>query len=123
MGQSLGTQMTLFAGTMVLGSVIGVLYDISCCLCRRKRGLARGLLDISFCLFTAALILLFLLIHTQGQLRSYLILGGLLGFGAEHVCFSPLLCRVLRWLFPNMKRAVGWGRDGLLWLFSFPRGK
>ena len=123
MGQSIAAQMTLFAGAMVLGSVIGVLYDISSCLCRRKRGVVRGLLDISFCVVATGLVLLFLLVHTQGELRSYLMLGGLLGFGAEHTCFSPVLRRTLRWFFPGIGHAVKWGWDGILWLFSFPRGK
>lgn len=116
-------QMTLFAGTMVLGSVIGVLYDLSCCLCRRRRGLCRSLLDIAFCLTAAGLILLFLLIHTQGVLRSYLIFGGLLGFGAEHTCLSPLLRRALTWTLLRLRYAAGRGRDAFFWLFSFPRGK
>ena len=77
MQPGLRAQLLQMAGVMMLGSVIGVLYDLSCCLCRRKRGLLRWLLDVSFCLASTALTLLYLLIHTQGELRGSLLLGGI----------------------------------------------
>ena len=46
----------------------------------------------------------------------------LLGFGGEQTCLRPVLRRGLGWLFPRLRWLAGKGRDGLLWLFSFPRG-
>lgn len=123
MGQNIPEQLRLLAGTMVLGGAIGVLFDLCDCLCLRRRGIRRGLADALFCLFSAGLILLFLLIHTQGILRGYLILGGLLGFGAEHTCLSPLLHTALGWMRTWLLSAARHGRDAFFWLFSFPRGQ
>ena len=123
MGESLSEQLRLFAGAMVLGNVIGLQFDLCDCLCPRKRGLRRVAADVAFCLITAGLILLFLLIHTQGVLRNYLILGVLLGFGAEHTCLSPLLRKGFAWLLPRLRWGARQGRDAFFWLFSFPRGQ
>ncbi len=120
MGQDLRAQMALFAGCMGLGSAIGVLFDLCSTLGRSRR--SRSLCDGCFCLLAALAVLLFLLMHTNGELRAYLVLGGLLGFGGEHTCLSPVLRRGLGWLFPRLGWLAGKGKDGLLWLFSFPRG-
>ena len=112
--------MALFAGCMALGSVIGVLFDVFCSLGRSRH--SRNLCDGCFCLTAAGSILLFLLMHTGGELRAFLVLGVLLGFGGEHTCLSPVLRRGLGWLFPRLGWLAGKGKDGLLWLFSFPRG-
>ncbi len=120
MGQDLQAQMVLFAGCMGLGSIIGVLFDLCSSLGRTRRG--RNLCDGCFCLLSAGIILLFLLMHTNGDLRAFQVLGGLLGFGGEQTCLRPVLRRGLGWLFPRLRWLAGKGRDGLLWLFSFPRG-
>lgn len=123
MQPGLREQLVQMAGVMVLGSVIGVLYDISCCLCLRKRGLLRRLLDIGFCLLSTVLVLLYLLIHTQGELRGYLLLGGVLGFCAQRTCLHPILYRVLL----SIGKRIGYGArkvaDFLRWIFSFPRNR
>lgn len=123
MGESLSQQLRLFAGAMVLGNVIGLQFDLCDCLCSRRHGFRRALADGLFCLTAAGLILLFLLIHTQGVLRNYLIVGTLLGFGAEHTCLSPLLRAGFAWLLPRLRWGARQGRDAFFWLFSFPRGQ
>lgn len=123
MGPPISEQLAVFAGTLLLGGVIGVLSDLSDGLCRAGRGLLRALLDGMFCLSAAGLILLFLLIHTQGILRWYLVLGGLLGFGAEHTCLSPCLRRGMAWLFPRLAGLLRRAWRGFVWLFTFPRGQ
>ena len=87
MGQDLQAQMVLFAGCMGLGSIIGVLFDLCSSLGRTRRG--RNLYDGCFCLFSAGIILLFLLMHTNGDLRAFQVLGGLLGFGGERSFSLP----------------------------------
>ena len=120
MQPGLRAQLLQMAGVMMLGSVIGVLYDLSCCLCRRKRGLLRWLLDVSFCLVSTALTLLYLLIHTQGELRGYLLLGGILGFCAQRTCLHPVLSAALLGLGRLLRQGGGVLRRGLRWIFSFP---
>lgn len=101
MNAGIGLQFTRFAGAMLLGSLLGLLYHLSRLLCRRRRGFARAVTDICYCLISALLILLFLLIHTQGRLRWYLALGCFLGFSAQQTCLSPLLQPLLR---PRLRR-------------------
>ena len=120
MEQGLGAQLALFVGCMGLGSVLGVLYDVCRCLGVTRRG--RNLWDGCFCLLATGVVLLFLLMHTGGDLRFWQLLGALLGFGGEHVCLSPLLQRGLGWCFGRLHRLARAGKRLLLWLFSFPRG-
>ena len=112
--------MALFAGCMGLGSVLGVVYDVFRSLGHSRR--SRGVWDCCFCLTAGGVVLLFLLIHTNGDLRGWMVLGALLGFGGQHVCLSPLLQRGLRRLFARLRRWMRAGKRLLLWLFSFPRG-
>lgn len=96
MNPSISLQFTRFAGAMLLGSLLGLLYHLSRLLCRKRRGFARAVTDVCYCLLSALLILLFLLIHTQGRLRWYLALGCFLGFCAWQTCMTPLLRPLLR---------------------------
>ena len=90
--------------------------------CRLGRG-GTALLDALFCLSGLGAFLLFFLRSTDGRLRGYLPLGLALGAFLEQKALSRLLRRSCTWLLQGLFRLLKRGRDGLFWLFSFPRGQ
>lgn len=117
-------QLRVFAATLLLGGVMGILYDVTACLLRHRQqgSLRRAGGEALFSLLAAVLLLWFLLQVAGGVFRGYIPLGLALGFAAHRLCLSRPLRRCLSWILDGLaagRRAVG---RGVLWMFSFPRG-
>ncbi len=122
---SLNQQMGMFLRAILLGAALAAGFDLLEGFrraCRLGRG-GTALMDALFCLSGLGAFLLFFLRSTDGRLRGYLPLGLALGAFLEQKALSRLLRRSCTWLLQGLFRLLKRGRDGLFWLFSFPRGQ
>lgn len=118
-------QMGIFLRAILLGAALAAGFDLLEGLrraCHLKRW-GTALLDALFCLSALGAFLLFFLRSTDGRLRGYLPLGLALGAFLEQKALSRLLRQCCTWLLQGLFRLLKRGRDGLFWLFSFPRGQ
>jgi len=120
----LSVQTAVFARACLFGGALGLFWDVLRGARRafrlKKRGTA--VLDGLFCLSAAAALLLFLLIGTDGALRSYLVLGIGLGFLLWRLTLSRGAARLSAALWGAAARGCRAAAAAAVWLFSFPRG-
>ena len=75
----ISAQLLLFLQSILLGTSLGLLYDLLRVL-RLRLPRATGLLDLVYCLLAGGSIFFFTLYRSQGQLRLFVLLG-ILGGG------------------------------------------
>ena len=111
MGNQVSQQLLVFGQSILLGIAVGVLYDLLRPL-RLRLPRITALLDAVYCLAVGVISFLFLLRRGEGELRGFMLLGGVGGAVVFFCAFSQLLRPI--WDFWADTLAY------LVYLLSFP---
>jgi spore cortex biosynthesis protein YabQ len=112
---TISQEFAMFLGTVFTGAMLGLLFDVHRALTRPPRRLrkrltpARLALDLAFWLIVTPLVFILLAAANLAELRGYVYLGLVLGFGLYGWLASPLLLGCLRWVLGRLgaaRRAV-----------------
>jgi spore cortex biosynthesis protein YabQ len=118
-----------FLITVVLGIVVGLLFDLNrtCRYFWRPRRHLAVFLDLLFCLVATVVVYAGLLLANWGEVRFYVFIGMVLGLALYYLTVSRFILLLMRRFFAlgltvlkTLHRGVTWGVTWLIRLISIP---
>ena len=113
---STSNQAYVFLSTVYAGFIIGFFYDC----CRMVRKMIRagvfvtGILDLLFWSVIGALSFLVVFYVNDGEVRLYTIAGFSIGWIFYALTLSPLIMKLLNWIYRTVARMIQWFVDLVL---------
>lgn len=106
MGMTISEQAVDFLLACLLGAGLGVLYDVFRIirLAFWHGKIVVAVQDILFWILAAISTFLFMIMHTEGQIRFYVLLGELLGFTVYYFTIGMLVIHMSRWIISLIKK-------------------
>lgn len=126
---SISEQLISFASSLVLGAVLGVVYELF----RTVRSLFGGgtvsvfIQDILFWIISSFIVYLFLLVFTEGTVRIFVIIGMFMGFYVYLKTLGRFIAFFFRQLFRPIKflcfQAIKLIKKPVMLIFSYKNKK
>ena len=113
---SITHQCQIFLFSILLGALLSLLFDVFRLLrlILPEQEWRIAIEDVAYCLLCAILTLYFALEWEQGRIRSYLLLGELLGWILCHFTLGELFYTVEKYVVVRMKKGFRWFRKQIL---------
>lgn len=101
-------QLYHFLQCVIMGSVLGIQFELTCALIRViKSPILRFIIDALYGVIASVITFFWSLIITDGRMHPVLFVGGLCGFLCEHYALGRFISRGMAWVLKKTGQGIG----------------